>query len=45
MIPAWYLVFSISTAFIMGMVAYRLIQIVIRGYLKPRPRYRRGGWR
>lgn len=44
MIPAWYLAFSITTAFLMGMVTYRLLQVIIRYYLKPRPRYRRGGW-
>lgn len=42
----WYLTWAIGTSFVMGMVAYRLMQLIVRGYYrKPRPRYRRKGWR
>lgn len=41
MIPEWYLVFVIVTSFLMGAVAYRMSQLLVRELLKPRPRYRR----
>jgi hypothetical protein len=37
MIPLWYLLFSVVVAFVMGMIAYRLMVLALR----PRPRYRR----
>ena len=36
-----FLTFSIIVAFIMGMVAYRMMQLIIRHIMAPRPRYRR----
>ena len=43
MFEFWYLTWAIGTGFIMGMVAYRLMQLLVRYIMSPRPRYRRHG--